>query len=129
MLFIDDSSRLIYVDLIIVRLSGLRSYSGLGMVEISHSRVWGTVCDHGWDINDAEVICRQLGYSGAKYALHGLNGSLWYGLTWLDNVNCSGSESSIWNCRHDGWGIHHCSRSELAGVHCLPRGKVLTKCV
>ena len=34
-----------------------------GTVEICANNVWGTVCDIGWSVMDARVVCQQLGFS------------------------------------------------------------------
>ena len=83
-----------------------------------YNNEWGTVCDDGWDFNDAQVVCRQLGY-GPPIAARG-EAYYWQGRgqIWLGNLNCSGNESSIGECSHAGWGIHNCTHSEDAGVEC-----------
>ena len=47
-----------------VRLLGVGSSSTQGRVEICYNNQWGTVCDNLWDVNEAIVVCKQLGYYG-----------------------------------------------------------------
>ena len=38
---------------------------------------------------------------------------------WLDDVQCTGNEKSLFECPHRGLGVHNCGKKERAGVHCL----------
>lgn len=94
-------------------------------MEIFYRGQWGTVCDDGWDLNDARVVCRQLGYKYSLEALRAgevLRGS---GPIWLDDVACTGIEPSLSNCTHRGWGSHNCRHREDAGVICSFTSKLL----
>ncbi len=41
---------------------GTQSYGGLqGLVEVCRNDTWGYVCGINWDVQDAMVVCRELG--------------------------------------------------------------------
>ena len=103
-------------------LAGIRlvggSWEGEGRVEIFYNGNWGTVCHQYWDIKDARVVCRQLGFPDAVSAPASAHFGSGNGEILLSHVRCSGSESSIVKCPHHGWRIHRCHHYSDASVIC-----------
>uniref|UniRef100_A0A452EIP9 SRCR domain-containing protein n=1 Tax=Capra hircus TaxID=9925 RepID=A0A452EIP9_CAPHI len=89
-----------------------------GRVEILDQGSWGTICDDGWDLDDARVVCRQLSCGDALSAMKSAHFGAGSGPIWLDDLNCTGNESHVWNCPSRGWGRHDCRHKEDAGVIC-----------
>ena len=100
-------------------VDGIGSHEG--RVEIYHDGMWGTVCDDGWDLQDATVVCQQLGYPSAEEAVSLFGGGS--GPIWLDEVSCIGTEVELTQCDHNGFGIEDCSHFEDAGVRCAIEGE------
>ncbi|XP_063062354.1 galectin-3-binding protein A-like [Engraulis encrasicolus] len=101
-----------------VRLVGGRRPSE-GRVEVFHDSDWGTVCDDNWGMEEARVVCTQLGFRGALSAeVGGTFPSRAAGSIWLDDLECKGSENSLSSCTFKGWGVNDCSHAEDAGVVC-----------
>ena len=90
-----------------------------GHVEVYYYNTWGTVFRHGWDLNDATVVCRELGFPGAISssccaAVRQGNRPIW-----LYNVQCTGNETSLSSCSHELEGSYYSFYySYDAGVSC-----------
>ncbi|XP_078579964.1 neurotrypsin-like isoform X3 [Branchiostoma floridae x Branchiostoma japonicum] len=90
-----------------------------GRVEVFHDGEWGAVCDDLWDIKDANVVCRELGFpDGAVEATTRGRFGQSSGNIVLDDMLCTGTEISLRDCKHNGWGRHDCVDAEAAGVVC-----------
>ena len=89
-----------------------------GRVEIWYNSRWNTVCDDDWDINDAVVVCQQLGYRGAITAHQSAYFGQGSGQILLDDLRCSGREATLLECTHSGTNVHNCGHHEDASVSC-----------
>ncbi|XP_075139572.1 scavenger receptor cysteine-rich type 1 protein M130-like [Leptodactylus fuscus] len=89
-----------------------------GRVEIYHEGRWGTICDDFWDKADADVVCKQLGCGYAVNATTEAYYGRGTGDIWLDDVQCVGNETHIWDCPKKQYGDHNCGHKEDAGITC-----------
>ena len=94
-----------------------------GRVEVLMEREWGTVCDDNFDISDAHVVCRLLGFPGAKSAHCCARYGRGKGKIFLDDLHCAGNESSLFQCPQSRIGTSNCKHGEDAGVVCQPRNE------
>ena len=89
-----------------------------GRVEVYHNGQWGTVCDDHWTINEANVACRQLGFSGASQVICCAGYGQGSDPIWMDGVTCQGGEAMLFYCTFLEWGSHDCNHGEDASVVC-----------
>ncbi|XP_071486157.1 CD5 antigen-like [Diadema antillarum] len=101
-----------------VRLMG-GHVSHEGRVEVYHNSQWATVCDDSWDLQDAHVVCRQLGFPEALTATtHAFFGRGDSSQAIITPISCLGSESELLECSYSEDLISFCGHYEDAGVLC-----------
>lgn len=95
-----------------------------GKVEVLYGGDCRPVYSYGWDLQEANVVCRQLGYNGAKVAADDQvfieQRCTTCKRIMLDNVHCDGNEMLITECRHSGLGV--CLHGITTSVVCNSEG-------
>ena len=94
-----------------------------GRVELLYEGLYGTVCDDDWGNIDATIACKMLGYQSGTAFNADESAYLYFGAgtgqILLDDVRCSGGETSLFDCPHLGIGKHDCNHNEDARVRCI----------
>ena len=94
--------------------------NGVGIVNVRINGQWGGVCEDTVGINEADVICRQLGFEqGAENVINGQK-------TYDDNpillfdMKCNGDENHISECTFEDHAAHNhaCNDIQKAGIKC-----------
>ena len=96
-----------------------------GRLEVFYDGEWCTVCDDYWNEDEADVACRQIGFVGGSVEDWDRFRNSFFPpgaedqTIALDDVTCTGSESELAECRHQGWGRANCNHNEDVGVRCI----------
>ena len=90
-----------------------------GTVYHYYNGTWGLLCDEGWGLESATVVCNQLGLGKAISNLT----SVFHGYSvenfLMTNTKCTGQEHFLKDCPNDFWRIDQtCSGQHVAGVIC-----------
>ena len=112
-----------------MRLGGIGSSAKEGYVEgLGSNGQWAGICDDEFDINDAHVVCKMLGFPSAIVALASSGGNSpaydLYGPAPSGNnfvvsgLKCTGNELSVFDCSHSGEWKGSCVASDIVRVHC-----------
>ena len=88
-----------------------------GFLEMYYDMQWGTICSDGWDSLDTAVACSQLGFTDVVSFSASSNPASVQPVH-SSNVQCTGTENSIFTCGQDPIGSNTCNHTKDVKVAC-----------
>jgi cysteine-rich repeat protein len=103
-----------------VRLVGIGGVltDSRGRLEVRFGGAWRDVCDDFAGAQVANVVCRQLGYTGTGHTVFTAGGGSETPV--MDDLMCTGTEPNLSQCPFAGWNSENCVSAEALGVQCVP---------
>ena len=84
-----------------------------------YNGTWETVCDDGWDLNDANAVCRSLGFGDAMQTISQESD---FGHDSVPEIpgesRCMGHEQNIFECAYKGFARGKCGDSNVIRIIC-----------
>uniref|UniRef100_A0A673B3M4 SRCR domain-containing protein n=1 Tax=Sphaeramia orbicularis TaxID=375764 RepID=A0A673B3M4_9TELE len=94
-----------------------------GRLEVRSNQSWSSVCEEDLDLNDTQVVCRELD-CGAPGLLQGALYGEGEAPVWTSKLQCEGNESAVLDCRRSSSARKTCSPGTAAGLTCTDPGGV-----
>lgn len=92
---------------------------GEGLVQIYYSNTWNWVCADHWDKQEADVVCRMMGFHGSlSVTWSGVGQGQRNDQIWMKSLQCTGNEDSLFSCFHDGLNLDKCFKKRRVSVKC-----------
>ncbi|KAI3354386.1 hypothetical protein L3Q82_018499, partial [Scortum barcoo] len=88
-----------------------------GGLEVKSNQSWSSVCEDDFDLQDAEVVCRELGCGPPSVLQGGLYGEVETPM-WTKEFQCEGNESALLDCRRSDSERNNCSPGKAVGLIC-----------
>uniref|UniRef100_A0A3B5QAW5 SRCR domain-containing protein n=1 Tax=Xiphophorus maculatus TaxID=8083 RepID=A0A3B5QAW5_XIPMA len=93
-----------------------------GRLEVKTDQSWSSVCEKDFDLQDAEVVCREIGCGPPSVHQGALYGEAEAPVGSREFL-CEGSESALLNCSsRKSSGRNSCSPGQAVGLTCSGRG-------
>nr|XP_055046948.1 CD5 antigen-like [Misgurnus anguillicaudatus] len=93
-----------------------------GRLRVLYNNHWGSVCHTGLGLEEAAVVCKELGCGDLVEPLSYVGPFV--GPIWMDNLACTGNELTVRDCSFTGYNVSSCSDGLYAGVIC--KGKFIS---
>lgn len=94
--------------------------SNNGRLTMRYFGTQGTVCANNFDVQDAHVVCRMMGYSQAVIVYKQQHSDNMY--IFSLRMDCNGRETSIQQCGYRLYDINACRRNNIVWIVCKPTG-------
>ncbi|KAM9020365.1 antigen WC1.1-like [Ara ararauna] len=93
-----------------------------GRLEVFYNGTWGSICSNQMSQLTAVTVCKHLNCGDSGEIARDFEYGRGSGPTWLDHIECTEQQSSLWQCQSDPWNAQSCdNRADETHISCTGR--------